>query len=116
MAQDRFVYWGKTKKPTNKQVEIVCTCYFGSGASDIQVSPKEKRITITLFGEISHPLRLIKGAMPWPPSEYITRYIEVYIDTKYVDIITRQQDEYTNALAEGLADIFARFWEGRRDE
>jgi hypothetical protein len=27
-------------------------------------------------------------------------------------VITRQQDEYTNALAKGLIEVFRRYWQG----
>jgi len=41
--------------------------------------------------------------------------IEVFFARNYLDVITRQQDEATSALATGLAKLFARFWEGSLD-
>jgi hypothetical protein len=43
------------------------------------------------------------------------RFIEVYVADDNVDVMTRQADEFTNALAEGLASLIARKFKGKRE-
>jgi hypothetical protein len=42
------------------------------------------------------------------------RWIEVWPSEKLlvVDVMTRQQDEFTNALAVGIVEVIARWWKG----
>ncbi len=43
------------------------------------------------------------------------RWFEVHRDDDYVTITTRQQDELTNNIATGFAQLVARFWKGQLD-
>jgi hypothetical protein len=66
-------------------------------------------------------VRLVEGIkkayqLPQPDPDYDDRVIEICLSSKSLDILTRQQDEFTNALAEGLANIFARVWKGRLEQ
>jgi hypothetical protein len=42
--------------------------------------------------------------------------MEVYIDSDNIDVITRQGDEATNALALGFAKLLARYWDGELED
>ncbi len=112
MALDRFVNF-KDRVPTKKEILTTIEDYFGGAAEDIQWGGG--RYTITLRGQRSEALRRIKGVAALSPSEG-ERWIEVYLSLrgkdKNIDVITRQADPYTNAVAEGYAKLIARFWEG----
>lgn len=56
-------------------------------------------------------LNKVDRLTPWP------RWIEVWPSEKLlvVSVMTRQHDEYTNAVAEGLAALIARWWTGKRE-
>jgi len=117
MALDRFVWWKTKRRPTRDEIGTVLRGFFkGFGA---RVTWNQDRYFIKLPGEITHPLNRIKGAYKQhgPEKGFEDRWIEVWPskDGKCLDVMTRMQDEVTNALAEGLAQLFARFWEGRRD-
>lgn len=126
MGTDRFVYWNK-RRPKREEVRLVITDYFGGFADDIQWdkhSASRGRFLVKLKWKVSNPLDNIEGAYKRPrfasDGRYIEvtdeRFIEVFVDPRYVDVITRQADEATSALAEGLAAVFARFWKGRLEK
>lgn len=101
MALDRFVTWHK-ERPTQRQIETALRRFVG-GAATIKFS--ESRYHVKLPGT---PTYVFASTQP----QQKERWIEVYVDKdgNYVDIITRSQDEFTNALAEGFADSIARHW------
>jgi len=115
MSQDRFVTFDK-RKPTRDEVESVLRNYFDE-AADIKWA--DDRWIATLPGKWSFPFVEIVGYSP-RPREIAERWIEVYVGKRSkvgnLDVITRQQDEYTNVLADGLARMFARYWEGKLDD
>lgn len=41
------------------------------------------------------------------------RWIEVFIAEESIDVITRRQDEMVNDIADGFAQLIARYWGGR---
>jgi hypothetical protein len=41
------------------------------------------------------------------------RWIEAYVGPDYVDVMTREQDEFVNAVAEGFVRRLARRFDGR---
>lgn len=119
MPCDRFVWWDgkKQKRPTRTNVGIVCEDYL-KGLGTVTWSNEGRRFMCLLHGPISHPLNRIKGAfaVPEPGEGFDQRYIEVIPSGNCIDVLTRQQDEITNAIADGLSKIFARFWQGRLEE
>jgi hypothetical protein len=116
MALDRFVYWKTKRRPTRDEIGTVVEDFFkGFGA---EIEWRTDRYFIKLPGEITHPFDRIVGARKHPAElTDAERWIEVWPDPDdaCIDVMTRQQDEVTNVLAEGLAQLFARFWDGRRD-
>lgn len=114
MALDRFVYW-ESERPTQEEVGQVCEDYV-KGLGAVEWNDPQSRFYIHLTGAYSCPQDRAKGgrfARPAPEPGFEGRYIEVWIGEDCLDIMTRHQDDVTNAIAEGLAKFFARFWKGR---
>mgnify|MGYP001566013431 CR=1 FL=1 len=44
------------------------------------------------------------------------RWIEVWFGKGTIYVITRRQDQFTSAIAEGIAAGIAGFWKGRREK
>lgn len=111
MALDRFVYW-KERCPTFQEVQHVLEDFF-NGAAEVRRSTD--RWICTLPGAPQSPLHRVDRLLVEAPDAHADgeRWIEVFMHEDSLDIITRMADEYTNALAEGLARIFARYWQGK---
>jgi len=113
MPADRIVNRKpRGKWPTRKEVGVISTDYFGDLA---KVSWEKDRYFCKVVGTISHPLNRIKGAYKSPLDlKFQERWIEVWFDRSSLYVMTRMQDEVTGALAEGLASLFCRFYQGTR--
>ena len=92
-----------------------------------RVDPTISLWEITLQGPFSYSLASEKGSVHWAldkesKDKCPTRWIEVYLhpatkeDPVTIDILTRQMDDYTNAVADGLVKVFNRYWDGTREE
>jgi len=120
MALDRFVRF-KSRRPTRAEIALVLINFF-SGIAEVAWDEKQDRFYITLPGKPSCAFNgLILNDVfsePWSKQydEQDGRWIELYYDAEQFDVITRQQDEFTNVIARGIADMFARFWNGKVDE
>lgn len=102
MALDRFVYWDN-EKPSEYDIGILLQNYMRDAAK--QVEWKGARFIVFLFGYTELPGRSEK------------RVFEVYISKDaHIDVITRDMDDYTNAVAEGFARLAARRWKGRLEQ
>lgn len=108
MGFDRFVYWDKKKKkPSDKDLRLVLSAYISTSG---KVDWKLPWVVVTLKGKPSFPFQHL---YPRPKGYYRKeRFFEVYIDpeSKYVDVITRQADEFTSNIAEGYAQLLVRQW------
>jgi hypothetical protein len=100
MAIDRFINFEDGKCPSFEQVRDVCVHYIGGSGT---ITSEPPRVFAEVPGVSHSPL-----ARP-------ERFIEVYVDDNNVDVMTREGDEFTNALAEGLASLIARKFEGKRE-
>jgi len=112
MALDRIIRFDKPfKPPTRMELTTLLADYFqGIGGA----SWDKDRFFVTLPGRPCYALgRLAKIPFSELPEQ---RWIEVWKDRTSVDVITRTADDITNALAEGLAEIIARFWQGARED
>jgi len=111
MSTDRFVRWRKDKRPLPSEIEAALERYIGIPST---IDRRPDRILVDLPGKAGNPF-------PRPVDEELfeapfdSRTIEVYIDPLYTDVITRQADEFTCAVAEGFARAIARHWNGRRE-
>lgn len=116
MGIDRFVYFKRGKTPKMSLVKRTLEDYLSGAATKVYTDGY--RVYAVLHGKPSFPFRRIRGMKKYAASSeaYDERWFEVYVDKKYVDVITRMTDEYTNQVAEGFAALCARYWEGRRDE
>ena len=117
MAFDRIVYW-KDKAPPRDAIEKLTRCFFGEAA---QVEWSENRLVCTLPGTISPALRGQEGLpenrvhiYEWEHQQKRERWVEVWCGSDTVDVITREQDEFTAVLADGLSATLARFFKGER--
>ena len=109
---DRFIYF-EAKTPTTKEVERILYNFVG-GAGELERS--DDRWLITLPGRCSATFEGIDGAYPLLPARD-ERWIEViFRGGKSLDVLTRQQDDFTCALADGLAQAFARFYQGELED
>jgi hypothetical protein len=118
MACDRFVYFKKGRVPSKKNVKLALEDYLGAFLTNITWGGG--RWNLTLSGSNSFPFRRIE---PDSPVSKIAeedakrnRWMEVYIDSDNIDVITRQGDEATNALALGFAKLLARYWDGELED
>lgn len=123
MACDRFVYFDKGKRPSKKEVGHALEDFLGA----FMVSNEwgGGRWTAKLVGNNSWPLRRVvdmeneffqRTAKSYEEQATWERWIEVFIDSDNIDVMTRSHDEATNALAEGFARLLARFWKGRLED
>lgn len=108
MALDRFIYFDMPGQvaPSREDVSRAMEAYLDKAR--YCHSTRGRRITVTLEGEASSPTRELNRDQP--------RFFEIFCDEDNIDVITRQADEYTNAVAEGFAALVARLFNGRREE
>jgi len=115
MALDRFVRWQK-KKPTTQELRTVLEDYLG-GIGKIENMGKKGNTwwSVTLPGKPTFPFRRLEGFENRGKAidEIKERWFEVYVDKKYVDVMTRHGDELTGNIAQGFAELLTRFWEAK---
>jgi hypothetical protein len=111
MANDRFIYFEEDDKPTDEEVEKVVRNYFGVGTATI--SWDKERWFVTLPGKTTDPFEGI-SEKPTNPHTGGERWIEI-VPGNPVDVLTRQQDPYTDGLAHRLAGLFCYYWSGDWD-
>lgn len=121
MSCDRFIYFKMGKVPPREDVGKVLEDYLGALLTNNKWQPdrpphKSGRWMAQLTGSKSWPFRRVEPAAqcPWEPNT-TDRWIEVYIDTNNIDVITRSQDELVNNVADGFAKLVARYWQGKLD-
>ena len=111
MALDRIINWQK-RKPTQKQLGWLLADFVADAG---QVKWIKDRYCVELRARSSPCLRRMEGVH----AGYVVsirddvRWIEVWSDQECTYVMTRQQDEFTNAIAVGLVEVLARFWEGK---
>lgn len=120
MAADRFINLPPLDSVTfPAALERVVRDFFGEGATNIRWDLE--RWFVTLPGKPSDALQAT------PYRHYVregTRWIEVWYDGQElaagepfsIDVMTRSQDQYTHALAEGLTQCLATAFQGVREE
>lgn len=111
MSADRFVLFASGfAHPSVTDLDSLLADYVGSAA---RVEFHVDRFIVTFPGECSAALRRVGGRDFY--TERQERWLEVVLDreTGTVDVLTRRQDEYVGAVADGLAALIARHWDGR---
>lgn len=108
MALDRFIYWsGDVKRPTKEEIGAALTKYIGGGG---KVYWERDRYFVDLPGVPSNPSPYLDVPCP-----YETRWFEVWLGDDSVDVLTREADEFTNALAKGFVELCTRYWKGQEE-
>ena len=124
MARDTFVYW-KNEKPTKDEVQTILEDYLAGMVTSL--TWRGGRFYVILPGAPSWPFQRVGPATPAQRGAWLelaremdgaprSRCFEVYLDAEYVDVITRHDDEVTNAIASTFARLCARAWNGRVEE
>lgn len=111
MALDRFVYFHFDDMPKLADVGFALEDYLGNAAESVEWS--RDRWIATLKGTHSHPFRRVANQRH---NGSMMRWFEVHVGNNNLDIITRQQDELTNVVAQGFAELVARYWHGRLED
>lgn len=114
MAHDRFIYF-EHRSPTSEEVEKILG-NFVSGVG--KITRDGNRWTVLLPGKPQAALDGIEAVRAYavPDDE---RWLEVYHEQgkdRYIDVITRAQDDFVMSLADGLVALFARFYQGRVED
>lgn len=114
MACDRFLYWQNGRRPTHKQLMWIIEDFLGE--TMINLIHQDSLIVIKLHGTPTAPLsRMVDAIKNVPlPGE---RHIEIFLHGRSsIDIITRQADEYTMVVADGLLALLKRFYDATGEE
>lgn len=129
MALDRVIRFPRLV-PGKAGLRSVLEDYFG-GCGEIEDQGAKKIVAcflVTLPGYNSGALRrakcaskaYVEAAQEQEEEHQRGRWIEIYLHPAgeewpaCVYVTTRQHDEFTNAIAEGLADVLMRGWRGER--
>jgi hypothetical protein len=107
MARDVFVYFAPEHKPSVEGVGNELRQYFGNLAKLISLAEDQPRWLVDLPGRPEGRPGLTAQDL------YDSRWVEVFVGGDYIDVITRDMDEITNAIARGFAERCARKWKGR---
>lgn len=122
MALDRFITF-HASVPTSESIDALLRNFVGeAGTIEKQLHPQLDHWIITLPGHLTFALADEPTAMtnfvhlPFVDDDR-GRWIEVFIHhgPLQIDVLTRQMDEFTNAVADGIANVITRYWQGSRD-
>lgn len=122
MSLDRFVRWQTELRPTREELQLVLEDYLG-GAGEARWDTDRFFVTLTglrseAYRRCAHVTEVVRAyaehTLREPPANRI-RWIELYLHEDSIDVITRCADDFTNAVAERLAEICAAYWDGKVD-
>ena len=113
MALDRFVYWCDQRPTFDEVVRVVRNTLGYVGSVDLNDYEGDLRnFIVSLPGKPTHALEGIAPDLP-PDSLRDERWFEVVVHgDRCVDVLTRMQDEFTNAIAKSVAATLKRYWAG----
>ena len=116
MARDLSVHFA-AKRPTQAEIEKVITDFLG-GIGSVEWVPSREFFLVSLPGTATWALQgiLARGDGSNFHADRPQRTFEVYPGEEGLAesfrLTTRLADDFTNAVAEGLAAVFAVYWEG----
>ena len=118
MPSDNVVNW-KDERPSRQEIQQIIEDYFGAVLASIEWKQTQQRFYVCLVGDWSHPLARVGDeharqmvAAIKPEGDLARRWIEVFIDREYVDVMVRMGDPFTSAAARHLAAQMANRWAG----
>lgn len=129
MSLDRIVKFAKetSRRPCRREIEPILEDFFNGAA---QIEWNTDRYFVSLPGTVSFAFRRLPYFKGTPRADHAQeeynekreRWIELWtgkvadgeaIDK--IDVLTRHQDDYTNALADSLAKIVALYFDGEQE-
>lgn len=113
MSRDRFIHFPPNAFPEYWRVRRLLDTFLGElacGSSNMT----SNRYCVRLHGACTNPDRVRFGGVAHPVAS-TERWIEVFYsktggDLDHIDVITRQQDQVTNVIADGFAEMLARMY------
>jgi hypothetical protein len=115
MASDRLMCFAGKPVPGRDAVQVVIEDFLG-GIGSIEWSGD--RFIVTLPGKGTLALQrtspVFAGVEGFCHED--GRWFEVWFGDDCIDVITRFQDDFTNALAKRFASIIAHWWEGKLED
>lgn len=116
MTCNRFIVFERGKIPSREDVGKALEDYLGEIA--LNVYRDGNRYVAVLVGNLSGPFQQIDSD-PSLADHYLNdnedrgRWFEVHLGEDDVNVMTRQSDCVTNAVARGFAKLVAQCWHGR---
>jgi len=109
MALDRFITWDDPKdKPSTTDIRFLLEDYLGEAG---KITSDSSMFTALLPGKPSHPLKRLEPEFVRPLRD--ERWFEVHCGHLLsIDVLTREADEFTNNVAQGFAELVARWFKG----
>lgn len=116
MALDRFIRFDAAA-PSPDSVERMLRNFVGeAGTVERKDHPILHHWVVTLPGKVSAAL---KGEEWHTPDDERERWLEVFLhppdnfyDHVKVCVLTRQMDDFTHAIADGIVAVLQRYWKG----
>lgn len=108
MAHDRFVIC--PKYPTRAAVGKALRAYVGDAAA-VEWWPQCHRWGVMFPSKPTTP-RQAFTTRDVSAGLHEERWLEVFVSRDQLDVMTRSQDEFVSAVADGFAEFCARQWKG----
>ena len=124
MSCDTFVYW-TDETPTREEIGMCLEDYVRGLATDVTWDrdrwfvglPGTYSLPFARVGPATKSMRaLAKERATESDGTIKSRWFEVWMDDRCMNVITRQMDEVTNNIAHGFAELCRRGWDGRLEE
>lgn len=113
MASDIFIKFNKW--PSVEDVGKALRGYIGTAAT-VEYDEQGGRYYVTFPEKSSGPLKELNPEFYYEREDEC-RWIEVICGIPdQFDVLTRQQDEFTNNVAMGFAKFCARYWKGHIED
>lgn len=110
MAQDRIAYRTDLWPEIPYSLFMYAAHRYLGGAGDVRLTNDLDRVIVTLAGK---PSWVVSEAAH---DDHAKRWFEIYADDNHIDVITRRQDDYTNAIADGFFETIVRCWKMKRED
>src|SRR5688500_14158784 len=110
-------WWKPDERPTAAEVRTVLTDYLGGCGAVVAGRPRfDEDLVVYLPGVPTHPFRSKSQVLAASPPPRPERAFEVLWLDDHLDVVVRQQDEFTLVVADGFARLVCRYWKARFDD